>query len=188
MGGPLKLKFANHFIIYQKRPLKGRLGLAGYTHSSGTGELRYQSFTARSLVMKTSFFIFIFKRKTKSDKLQSPCRKMSSPCGLGTSNLASSVSSLNRDSLEHSPSHSLPDSGFSPTGSSQSSLSNSIDFSPTLKNEHSSFSTDVALGLEVDSKPYLSHESGKYFGVKSKVDGQRVGNWTGPRRPSSFQP
>ena len=103
---------------------------------------------------------------------------MSSPCGLGTSNLASSVSSLNRDSLEHSPSHSLPDSGFSPTGSSQSSLSNSIDFSPTLKNEHSSFSTDVALGLEVDSKPYLSHESGKYFGVKSKVDGQKVGNWT----------
>jgi len=100
------------------------------------------------------------RRKTKSDKLQSPCRKMSSPCGLGTSShLASSVSSLNRDSLEHSPSHSLPDSGFSPTGSSQSSLSNSIDFSPTLKNEHSSFSTDVALGLEVDSKPYLSHES-----------------------------
>ena len=115
-----------------------------------------------------SFLTFIFQRKTKSDKLQSPCRKMSSPCGLGTSNLASSVSSLNRDSLEHSPSHSLPDSGFSPTGSSQSSLSNSIDFSPTLKNEHSSFSTDVALGLEVDSKPYLSHESGKYFGIRSK--------------------
>ena len=136
-----------------------------------------QSFTAWSLVMGNfvSFLTVIFQRKTKSDKLQSPCRKMSSPCGLGTSNLASSVSSLNRDSLEHSPSHSLPDSGFSPTGSSQSSLSNSIDFSPTLKNEHSSFSTDVALGLEVDSKPYLSHESGKYFGIRSK-------------RPFSFNP
>ena len=95
---------------------------------------------------------------------------MSSPCGLGTSNLARSVSSLNQDSLEHSPSHSLPDSGFSPTGSSQSSLSNSIDFSPTLKNEHSSFSTDVALGLEVDSKPYLSHESGTHLkGLKGRV-------------------
>ena len=93
---------------------------------------------------------------------------MSSPCGLGTSNLARSVSSLNQDSLEHSPSHSLPDSGFSPTGSSQSSLSNSIDFSPTLKNEHSSFSTDVALGLEVDSKPYLSHESGRYSPQNAK--------------------
>ena len=39
MGGPLKLKFVNHFIIYQKRPLRGHLGLAGYTQSSGTGEL-----------------------------------------------------------------------------------------------------------------------------------------------------
>ena len=39
MGGPLKFKFANHFIIYQKRPLRGHLGLAGYTQSSGTGEL-----------------------------------------------------------------------------------------------------------------------------------------------------
>ena len=39
MGGPLKLKFANHFIIYQKRPFRGLLGLAGYTQSSGTGEL-----------------------------------------------------------------------------------------------------------------------------------------------------
>ena len=51
MGGPLKLKFANHFIIYQKRPLRGHLGLAGYTQSSGTGELKilYQSlwFTSR---------------------------------------------------------------------------------------------------------------------------------------------
>ena len=41
MGGPLKFKFANHFIIYQKTPLRGLLGLAGYTQSSGTGELRY---------------------------------------------------------------------------------------------------------------------------------------------------
>ena len=41
MGGPLKLKFVNHFIIYQKRPLRGHLGLAGYTQSSGTGELTY---------------------------------------------------------------------------------------------------------------------------------------------------
>ena len=40
MGGPLKLKFVNHFIIYQKRPLRGHLGLAGYTQSSGTGELK----------------------------------------------------------------------------------------------------------------------------------------------------
>ena len=40
MGGPLKLKFANHFIIYQNCPLRGHLGLAGYTQSSGTGELR----------------------------------------------------------------------------------------------------------------------------------------------------
>ena len=39
MGGPLKLKFVNHFIIDQKRPLRGHLGLAGYTQSSGTGEL-----------------------------------------------------------------------------------------------------------------------------------------------------
>ena len=39
MGGPLKLKFAKNFIIYQKRPFKGHLGLAGYTQSSGTGEL-----------------------------------------------------------------------------------------------------------------------------------------------------
>ena len=42
MGGPLKLKFANHFIIYQNCPLRGHLGLAGYTHSSGTGELSKQ--------------------------------------------------------------------------------------------------------------------------------------------------
>ena len=40
VGGPLKLKFANHFIIYQKRPFRGLLGLAGYTQSSWTGELR----------------------------------------------------------------------------------------------------------------------------------------------------
>ena len=26
MSGPLNLKFANHFIIYQKRPLRGRFG------------------------------------------------------------------------------------------------------------------------------------------------------------------
>ena len=26
MGGPLKLRFANHFVIYQKRPLWGRFG------------------------------------------------------------------------------------------------------------------------------------------------------------------
>ena len=39
MGGPLKLKFANHFIFYQKRPFRGRLGLAGYSQSSETGEL-----------------------------------------------------------------------------------------------------------------------------------------------------
>ena len=44
MGGPLKLKFANNFIIYQKSPLSGRLGLAGYTQSSGTGELNPQNF------------------------------------------------------------------------------------------------------------------------------------------------
>jgi len=41
MGGPLKFKFANHFIIYQKRPLRGLLGLTGYTQSSGTGELSF---------------------------------------------------------------------------------------------------------------------------------------------------
>ena len=35
-----KLKFASHFIVYQKCPLRGHLGLAGYTQSSGTGELR----------------------------------------------------------------------------------------------------------------------------------------------------
>ena len=27
VGGPLKLQFANHFIIYQKCPLKGRIVL-----------------------------------------------------------------------------------------------------------------------------------------------------------------
>ena len=43
MGGPLKLKFANHLIIYRKRPLRGLLGLAGYTQSSGTGELIWYS-------------------------------------------------------------------------------------------------------------------------------------------------
>jgi len=43
VGGPLKLKFANHFIIHQKRPFRGHLGLAGYTQSSGTGELRHLS-------------------------------------------------------------------------------------------------------------------------------------------------
>ena len=32
MGGSLKLKFANHFIIYQKRPFKGRFG-TGRLHS-----------------------------------------------------------------------------------------------------------------------------------------------------------
>ena len=32
MGGPLKLKFANHFIIYQKRPFRGRFG-TGRLHS-----------------------------------------------------------------------------------------------------------------------------------------------------------
>ena len=39
MGGPLKLKFANHFIIYQKCPFKGQLCLAGYAQSSVPGEL-----------------------------------------------------------------------------------------------------------------------------------------------------
>ena len=41
MRGPLNLKFANHFIIYQKRQGTSGdvLGLAGYTQSSGTGEL-----------------------------------------------------------------------------------------------------------------------------------------------------
>ena len=40
MRGPLNLKFANHFIIYQKLPFEGDvLGLAGYTQSSGPGEL-----------------------------------------------------------------------------------------------------------------------------------------------------
>jgi len=43
MGGPLKFKFANHFIIYQKRPLRELLGLAGYTQSSGTGELSWKA-------------------------------------------------------------------------------------------------------------------------------------------------
>ena len=46
MGGPLNLKFANLFIIYQKRSLRGRLGLAGYTQSSGTGELMFVLFKA----------------------------------------------------------------------------------------------------------------------------------------------
>ena len=41
MRSPLNLKFANYFIFYQKRPRWGHLGLAGYTQSSGTGELTY---------------------------------------------------------------------------------------------------------------------------------------------------
>ena len=32
MGGPLNFKFANHFIIYQKRPLRRRFG-TGRLHS-----------------------------------------------------------------------------------------------------------------------------------------------------------
>ena len=32
MGGPLKLKFANHFIIYKKRPFRGRI-VPGRLHS-----------------------------------------------------------------------------------------------------------------------------------------------------------
>ena len=32
MRGPLKLKFANHFIIYQKRPFRGRI-VPGRLHS-----------------------------------------------------------------------------------------------------------------------------------------------------------
>ena len=32
MRSPLNLKFANHFIIYQKRPLRGRFG-TGKLHS-----------------------------------------------------------------------------------------------------------------------------------------------------------
>ena len=32
MGGPFTLQFANHFIIYQKRPFKGRFG-TGRLHS-----------------------------------------------------------------------------------------------------------------------------------------------------------
>ena len=32
MRGPLNLKFANHFIIYQKRPFRGRFG-TGRLHS-----------------------------------------------------------------------------------------------------------------------------------------------------------
>ena len=32
MGGPLKLKFANHFIIYQNCPLRGHFG-TGRLHS-----------------------------------------------------------------------------------------------------------------------------------------------------------
>ena len=32
MGGPLKLKFADHFIIYQKYPFRGRI-VPGGLHS-----------------------------------------------------------------------------------------------------------------------------------------------------------
>ena len=32
MGGPFNLQFANHFIIYQKRPFRGRFG-TGRLHS-----------------------------------------------------------------------------------------------------------------------------------------------------------
>ena len=32
MGGPLKLEFANHFIIYQKRPFREHFG-TGRLHS-----------------------------------------------------------------------------------------------------------------------------------------------------------
>ena len=32
MGGPFTLQFANHFIIYQKRPFSGRFG-TGRLHS-----------------------------------------------------------------------------------------------------------------------------------------------------------
>ena len=32
MGGPLKLKFANHFIIYQNCPVRGHFG-TGRLHS-----------------------------------------------------------------------------------------------------------------------------------------------------------
>ena len=39
MGGPLKLQFVDHFIIYQSVTSGDVLGLAGYTQSSGTGEL-----------------------------------------------------------------------------------------------------------------------------------------------------
>ena len=57
MGGPLKLKFANNFIIYQKSPLRGRLGQAGYTQSSGTGELS-------NLINLSSRFKMTFKEYT----------------------------------------------------------------------------------------------------------------------------
>ena len=61
MGGPLKLKFVNNFIIYQKRLLRGHLGLAGYTQSSGTGELSFEHFLDSTFFDLFEFsFFFIF--------------------------------------------------------------------------------------------------------------------------------
>ena len=58
MGGPLNLKFANHFVIYQKRPFRGFLGLAGYTQSSGTGELSLN----KKVIMTPCTVYYIQKR------------------------------------------------------------------------------------------------------------------------------
>ena len=47
VGGSFKLQFANHFIIHQKRS-GDVLGLAGYSQSSGPGEL--------TLICRSSWF------------------------------------------------------------------------------------------------------------------------------------
>ena len=54
MGGPFTLQFANHFIIYQKRPFRGRFG---------TGRL-HSELWAWGVKVKKSTFLGLYDPKT----------------------------------------------------------------------------------------------------------------------------
>ena len=49
MGGPFKLQFANNFIIYQKRPFRGRFGPGRFHSELWAWGVKYQFALLRHL-------------------------------------------------------------------------------------------------------------------------------------------
>ena len=71
------MKFANNFIIYQKSSLRGRLGLAGYTQSSGTGELK----NSRYDLIVTNFWTVQFSDEASVHIMRWELTVMEAQCG-----------------------------------------------------------------------------------------------------------